>query len=52
MQELDNSCGIASLATILHYHLHDERWDERGLIEQFMRRASTEELAEAMKKGL
>lgn len=51
-QELDNSCGLAAVATIMQTHFGDMRFDERALVRKYMERASEAELAEAMQNGL
>lgn len=51
-QELDNSCGLAAVATIMQAHFGDMRFDERALVRKYMERASEAELAEAMRNGL
>lgn len=51
-QELDNSCGLAAVATIMRTHFGDERFDERALVKHYVEHASEAELAEAMQNGL
>ncbi|MDO8572779.1 MAG: cysteine peptidase family C39 domain-containing protein [bacterium] len=50
-QGLDNSCGLASLLTIMRTHFGDERYDESSLLKKYMKDASEESLAETMKNG-
>ena len=50
-QELDNSCGIASLITILNSHF-GEQYTEPELITEYFTIASEAEIAEAMGKGI
>ncbi|MEK7538413.1 MAG: cysteine peptidase family C39 domain-containing protein [Patescibacteria group bacterium] len=50
-QGLDNSCGIASLLTIMRMHFGDERYDEASLLKKYMETASEESIAESMKNG-
>lgn len=51
-QTLDNSCSLASLVTVMHHHYGDYRYDEMGLLRQYIEIASEEELKEAMLNGL
>lgn len=51
-QQLDNSCGFASILTIMIHHYGDDRYDEKKLIEYYTEKASEEDLARAMKDGL
>ena len=51
-QNLDNSCGLAALLTIMRYHFHDVRFDEQKLFAEFVQHATTEQLGKAMKEGL
>lgn len=51
-QGLDNSCGLASLLTIMHMQFGDTRYDEQTLLKKYMEDASAEELALSMKDGL
>ena len=51
-QGLDNSCGLASLLTIMQTHFGDMRNDEGTLLKKYMQMASAKELAEAMSNGL
>jgi predicted double-glycine peptidase len=51
-QQLDNSCGLAAMLTIMRTHFGDERYDERALVRKYMQDASETELANAMKNGL
>lgn len=50
-QQLDNSCGLASLRTIMYFHFGDEI-SERGLFEKYISTQSTEKLMLAMQQGL
>ncbi len=51
-QELDSSCGLASLLTIMRYHFGDTRFDERMLLAEYIRGASERALQRAMRDGL
>lgn len=51
-QQLDNSCGLASLLTIMRYHFGDMRFDERALLAKYVDRASDEALQRAMHDGV
>ena len=51
-QQLDNSCGIASMATIMQYHFGDTRFDERILLKEYVEKASEEQLLKAMRTGV
>lgn len=51
-QGLDNSCGFASLLTIMQTHFGDERYDERQLLKKYMEEANETEIAESMRNGL
>lgn len=51
-QILDNSCGLTSLLTVMHYHFGDTRYDERSLLGKFIEEASDESLKEAVQNGL
>jgi predicted double-glycine peptidase len=51
-QELDSSCGLGSLLTVMRYHFGDERYDERGLLTKYMEQASEEELHFSMRNGM
>ncbi|MDO8603816.1 MAG: cysteine peptidase family C39 domain-containing protein [bacterium] len=51
-QGLDNSCGLASLLTIMRTHFGDERFDEQSLLKKYMDDASEAELALSMRNGL
>lgn len=51
-QGLDNSCGFASLLTIMRTHFGDERYDEKSLLRKYMGEASEAEIAESMRNGL
>lgn len=51
-QGLDNSCGFASLLTVMKYHYGDERYDEKSLIGLYVTKASEKDLARAMKDGV
>ncbi len=50
-QELDFSCGLTSVATILKYHFGDETITERSLLADFIGGLSPETLAEVYSKG-
>lgn len=50
-QDLDFSCGIASIATILKYHFGEEDVTEKELLEDFFEKLSEEELSEVFEKG-
>lgn len=51
-QELDNSCALASLLTIMRHHFGDQRFDERALLAKYVEQASEEALARAMREGV
>ena len=51
-QGFDNSCGLASLLTIMKMQFGDDRYDEHTLLKEYMDKASVEEIADAMKNGL
>lgn len=51
-QELDSSCGLASLVTIMRFHLDDTGVSERTLLSHYIDSSSAEELAFAMQNGL
>jgi len=50
-QELDNSCGLASLRTIMHHHFGADV-TERALVERYLQTQSEQAIARAMKEGL
>lgn len=50
-QDLDFSCGIASVATILKYHFGDEEVTEKDLLQGFIKKLSEQELNEVFEKG-
>lgn len=50
-QELDNSCGLASLVTIMHHHFGEEI-TERDLLTYYLASTEAEAIAEAMRSGL
>ncbi len=50
-QELDNSCGLASLRTIAYYHFGHEI-SERELLTRYVETQSNEAIARAMKEGV
>lgn len=50
-QDLDFSCGIASLATILKYHFGNKDITEKQLLQDFTKNLSQEELNEVFEKG-
>lgn len=50
-QDLDFSCGIASVATILKYHFGEENITEKELLQDFIKKLSEEELNEVFAKG-
>lgn len=50
-QELDNSCGLASLRTIMLYHFGDSV-TERDLLARYLKTNSNEVLVRAMKEGV
>lgn len=51
-QELDNSCAVASLLTIMRHNFGDQRFDERALLAKYVEQASEEALARAMREGV
>lgn len=51
-QALDNSCGLAALATIMRHHFGDTRFDERSLLAAYVERASAQALERAMRHGV
>ena len=51
-QELDNSCGLSSLLTIMRHHFGDERFDEQALLAAYIKQASDEQLKRAMDDGV
>jgi predicted double-glycine peptidase len=51
-QGLDNSCGLASLLTIIRTHFGDERYDELSLLKKYIEDTDEKALAESMKNGL
>lgn len=51
-QELDNSCGLAAITTIMQTHFGDDRFSEHELVKRYMERATEVELAEAITNGL
>lgn len=51
-QELDNSCSIASLVTVMREHFGDTRYDERNLLKKYIEMTAEETLLVAMKDGL
>lgn len=51
-QQLDSSCGLASLLTIMRHHYSDNRFDERSLLGAYISMASDEALKKAMRNGL
>lgn len=50
-QDLDFSCGLTSVATILKYHFGDKTITERSLLADFIKSLSPETLAEVYSKG-
>ena len=50
-QDLDFSCGLTSVATILKYHFGDKTVTERSLLTDFIGGLSPETLAEVYSKG-
>lgn len=50
-QDLDFSCGIASVATILKYHFGEEDVTERELLQDFIKKLSEQEISEVFEKG-
>jgi len=50
-QELDFSCGLTSIATILRYHFGEHAVTERVLLREFVAMLSKEELSEVMSRG-
>jgi predicted double-glycine peptidase len=50
-QELDFSCGLTSIATILRYHYGEEEVTERALLNDFVSMLSEEELSEVLAQG-
>ena len=50
-QELDNSCGLASLHTVAYYHFGHEI-TERELLARYVETQSGEAIARAMKEGV
>jgi predicted double-glycine peptidase len=51
-QQLDNSCGLASLLTIMRYQFGDTRFDERALLGKYIEQASGEALEKALRQGM
>lgn len=51
-QQLDSSCGLASLLTVMRHHYGDHRFDERSLLGAYIDMASNEALKKAMRNGL
>lgn len=51
-QELDNSCGLASLLTIMQGHFGDMRYNEKTLLKEYFENADESDIAQAMSKGL
>jgi predicted double-glycine peptidase len=50
-QELDFSCGLASVGTILQYHYGDETVTERELLSEFVAMLSEAELSKVLANG-
>jgi len=50
-QDLDFSCGLTSVATILKYHFGDKEVTEKSLLTDFIASVSPEALAEVYNKG-
>lgn len=50
-QGLDNSCGLASLLTIMRTQFGDMRYDEASLLKNYMETASEKSIADSMKNG-
>lgn len=50
-QELDNSCGLASLVTIMRFHFGDDI-TERQLLEDYLANTESAAVALAMRQGL
>jgi len=50
-QELDNSCSLASLLTVMRTHFGDTRYNERTLLKKYLENTNEESIAEAMKNG-
>ena len=50
-QDLDFSCGIASVATILKYHFGENNITEKELLQDFIKKLSEQELNEVFEKG-
>ncbi|MDO8260283.1 MAG: hypothetical protein Q7T50_02150, partial [Candidatus Magasanikbacteria bacterium] len=50
-QDLDFSCGIASVATILKYHFGEIDTTEKELLQDFIKKLSEQELNEVFEKG-
>lgn len=51
-QRLDNSCGLASLLTIMRHHFGDLRFDERAMLAKYIEQADSEQLQKAMRDGI
>ncbi len=51
-QELDNSCGLGSLLTIMRYQFGDTRFDESALLGKYIEQVSDDALKKAMKDGM
>lgn len=51
-QELDNSCGLASLLTIMQGHFGDMRYNEKTLLKEYFENADESDIAQAMSNGL
>ncbi|MEY3784534.1 MAG: hypothetical protein RLZZ230_856 [Candidatus Parcubacteria bacterium] len=50
-QDLDFSCGLTSVATILKYHFGDKEITEKSLLTDFIKSLSEAELSEVFSKG-
>lgn len=50
-QELDNSCGMASLRTVMHFYF-GHAVSERDLMQQYLQTQSEEVIVRAMKEGV
>lgn len=51
-QGLDNSCGLASLLTIMQTHFGDERYNEGSLLRMYMESTDEASIAESLTNGL
>lgn len=51
-QRLDNSCGITTILTLMHFTFNDTRHNERSMLKLYIEQATEEELGLAMRDGL